>query len=221
MSNMTKATQAAEQIVHNLEIFRPNCAPDSFVEEATPYILAALDAATERANRPWLVTMALDGERFDERADNRRHRPAAREGEEKNMSFSSTDLANLQARKDGKRIQKSGRTHTELVNACLNLLKLYHVFAWKNNTGTLPATYKGKTRYVTFGEPGSPDILGIWRGKPLGVECKVGPDKLRDVQVDFHARFRENYGVILVVRDNVDDLLAFLTAPANSPNGRT
>ena len=49
----------------------------------------------------------------------------------------------------------------QIVKTCLDYLKVYGAFCWRNNTGAL----KDKTeRPVYFGKPGSSDILGLLPG---------------------------------------------------------
>jgi hypothetical protein len=121
------------------------------------------------------------------------------------MSISS---AQLNAHMAGKAVTShtpgGKRKHGELVAACLNVLALKGIFAWKNQTGTLQV----QSRWVSFGTPGSPDIIGILPGgRFIGVEVKVGRDKVSRVQATFHEAIRYRGGVIVVVHDNVDELL--------------
>lgn len=62
----------------------------------------------------------------------------------------------------------------DILAACLQLLSMRGVFAWRNNSGAVTAAHKGKRRFVRFGgAPGASDILGVLPdGRFLAVECK-------------------------------------------------
>lgn len=77
-------------------------------------------------------------------------------------------------------------TETDLVHQCLDYLHLRGIVAWRQNVGTMLSTYNGKTRRVTFGQPGLPDIIGHLRGgRALYVECKTGKRKITPEQESF------------------------------------
>lgn len=63
---------------------------------------------------------------------------------------------------------------SKVLKACLAILKLSGVFAWRNNTGAFVGEHKGKSRYIRAGLPGSTDILGLvpGDGRMLCVEVK-------------------------------------------------
>ena len=88
---------------------------------------------------------------------------------------------------------------TALVSECIKYLKLRGHTVWRNNTRSLDVHQQvkgkgGQTPYfkkyrIKFGIAGSPDIIGFHKdnGKFIAVECKVGKNKLSDLQ----ARFKE------------------------------
>lgn len=97
-------------------------------------------------------------------------------------------------------------THGALLNSCrLILSNEFGILNWPNNTGAL----KDQTgRLVRYGCSGSHDILGVipWLGgRALGVEIKVGRDRVRENQKNFHAAFERAGGLSLVVHSE-DDL---------------
>lgn len=64
-------------------------------------------------------------------------------------------------------------TETEIVHVCLAGLKACGAFAWRNNTGARPwSTKPGEKRVVRFGTPGAPDIMAVFEGWFLAIECK-------------------------------------------------
>jgi hypothetical protein len=91
-------------------------------------------------------------------------------------------------------------TESNLVNSCLDYLAKRQVFAWRNNTGAFAGEYKGKTRFFRYGAKGSPDILGIIRGRFFGIECKVGRNKLSEDQAEFHRQILKAGGIVFTVR---------------------
>jgi hypothetical protein len=54
--------------------------------------------------------------------------------------------------------------------------------------------------------PGIPDIIGIWRGKPLAVEIKSERGVLSSNQKEFLRRWREEGGIAIVAR-TLDDVI--------------
>jgi hypothetical protein len=102
--------------------------------------------------------------------------------------------------------------HADLVRQCLELLHLHGALAWKTNAGAawLPGR-GGKPRPVRFNVPGTPDIVGCLKdGRFVGVECKVGKDRLSGPQLAFGTAIAERGGFFRVVRDAavLDELLA-------------
>lgn len=71
--------------------------------------------------------------------------------------------------------------HTRLVKACLDLLKIRGIPAWKNNTGSVRMP---SGSWVAFSAPGLPDVLAILppTGRLAGFECKTGRGRLTPVQ---------------------------------------
>lgn len=91
------------------------------------------------------------------------------------------------------------------------LNRLEGCYAWRNNTGV--ASIRG--RRVAFGDLGSPDILGCYRGKFFGVECKAGRGVQSAVQVRWERRIKDSGGLYVVARTPVEALgaLGLLDAP--------
>ena len=95
-----------------------------------------------------------------------------------------------------KRIRHKGRSETQLVGACLLVLHLHKVFAWRNNTGG----FKKNGHFYRFGLVGSSDILGVLpEGRFLAVECKRPGNRPTPAQDDFLKQVREKGGLALVV----------------------
>ncbi len=117
-------------------------------------------------------------------------------------------------------VMANGKTpkvrESSVVAACLQMLQLRGIFAWRNNTGAVAATYKGKSRFIRYGHPGSADIFAIVAGGQfLAIECKtpLGPKgggaKQSEDQVEFQQRVKGAGGVYLLVRSG-QELEAYL-----------
>ena len=69
--------------------------------------------------------------------------------------------------------------------------------AWVNNVG--------RTLGVNFGAPvGSGDVLGVYRGKFLSIEIKVGKDSLSDEQLQWMNDVNRRGGIAFVARSMRD-----------------
>ena len=97
-------------------------------------------------------------------------------------------------------------THGDMVNLCL-LELTKHGFSWSNPTGAV----KSEGRFIRYGLPGSSDILSCIKGRFVGVECKVGRDRVRDNQKNFGTALERAGGIYIVAR-SVDDVRARLSA---------
>lgn len=94
-------------------------------------------------------------------------------------------------------MQKVDKSESLILKECLELLALTGIFAWRNNTG---GTKIGK-HFVTFGHPGSSDIISILpNGLFLGIEVKDKDGTQSPVQQVFQRKVEENNGIYLLVR---------------------
>jgi hypothetical protein len=98
-------------------------------------------------------------------------------------------------------------TETALVKACLQLLQLRRIPAWRQNSGCATFGAGGKRRFVRFAVEGCADILGVLppSGRLLAVEVKREGGKLTPAQVAFLDNVRDAGG-LAVVAHGVDDL---------------
>jgi hypothetical protein len=98
----------------------------------------------------------------------------------------------------------------DTVRACLQLLSLRGVFAWRNNSGAFVLGRGRGRRFFRAGLPGSSDVLGVLPGgKFLAVECKAGRNRETLEQAAFLEAVRAAGGVAVTVRD-VGELAALL-----------
>ena len=100
-------------------------------------------------------------------------------------------------------------TETQLVKACLDYLSMRGIMAWRNNSGAFASEHKGRKRFVRFGTPGAPDIMGILPpadgGRFLGIECKVGKNKQTPAQHAWAFQCERSGGLYVLAR-SVDDV---------------
>lgn len=88
------------------------------------------------------------------------------------------------------------QTEKEITKAIRGCLKTLGVFHWKEFQGL------GCIR-------GMPDILGIWKGRMLGIEVKTETGRVSDDQRKFIDRINSEGGIAFVAR-SVDDVIASL-----------
>jgi len=102
-------------------------------------------------------------------------------------------------------------SETELVKACVELLKLRGALAWRQNTGAAALPGRGgKKQFVRFGVKGCADILGVLPGgRMLAVECKVGRNQATSEQAAFLDAVCAQGGAGTVVR-SLDELETWL-----------
>lgn len=109
----------------------------------------------------------------------------------------------------GHEIQTPSRTNDRPEAAALaevlQALRAHPAVAWAERQNTGAAKVGG--RFIRFGWPGCPDVLGQLRdGRLLGVEVKAPKGRLRPEQAVFLARIRDAQGVAFVARDCRDVL---------------
>ena len=62
-----------------------------------------------------------------------------------------------------------------------------------------------------YGKSGVPDIVGCFRGKFFGIECKAGKNKPTLLQEKNLNDIKLNHGIALVINEtNIDDVLSVL-----------
>ena len=130
------------------------------------------------------------------------------QGQAMSKSFAGvTDLFGL--------VRQTPRTNSkpEAAALCevLKALRAHPAVSWAERQNTGSARIGG--RFVRFGWPGCPDVLGQLRdGRLLGVEVKAQAVRLRPEQAVFLERIRGAGGVAFVARD-LRDVLRELGTP--------
>jgi hypothetical protein len=100
---------------------------------------------------------------------------------------------------------------TQLVRVCINYLLFKGHFVWRNNSGVTRNQYTNKfgqtsERMWRAGVRGGSDIIGLTKdGRFLAVECKIGTNKLTELQMEFLFEISKRGGVAITAYD-VDDL---------------
>jgi hypothetical protein len=74
---------------------------------------------------------------------------------------------------------------------------------WKNFTG-VARSMDGK-RVIKIGNPGAPDIMGLWRGRFIGIEVKSGAATQSNDQ-KLWQKMIETYGGVYIVARNLEDV---------------
>lgn len=94
-------------------------------------------------------------------------------------------------------------THSQLVNACLDLLESLRL-SGKPIIAAKTATVRAQLmsgRYIDTGRPGHSDITGCIDSEYVQIECKVGRDKQRYEQHDMERYVISAGGVYLLVNE--------------------
>ena len=83
----------------------------------------------------------------------------------------------------------------------MQYLSIAKVFHWRNNTGGV----RTNSRYLKFGEPGSPDIIAIVAGTFLGIEVK-DPKGVQSCDQKKFQKKTETAGGKYIVARNLEDV---------------
>lgn len=97
-------------------------------------------------------------------------------------------------------------SENDVVRACLDILTAHKIFAWRQNSGAFETKTGGFYRIST---PGIPDIIAVYKGKFLGIECKMPGKKQSASQVEFQRKLEKAGGTYLLI-DNPDLLIKYL-----------
>ena len=94
-------------------------------------------------------------------------------------------------------------SENDIVNACLQYLRLKNIFVWRQNNLATP-TKEG--RYYFRGMAGVSDIQGLLpTGRALYIECKTKRGIMSPAQEEFRKNVEKNKGLYILAR-SVDDL---------------
>jgi len=91
-------------------------------------------------------------------------------------------------------------SETDLVNACLFLLRTLDIEAWRQQAGGILVKGSQGRHWVRLGPAGVSDITGILPdGRRLEVECKRPGNRLTKDQMEFQQMIQRNNGVAITV----------------------
>lgn len=102
------------------------------------------------------------------------------------------------------------KPESKLVKACLEYLDYYGAYAFRVNNGAVYDPSRKCFRRMS-GTPGVADIIGIYGGNFLAVECKTAKGRQSDDQKAFEKAVKNKGGVYILAR-NLDDLADGLKA---------
>ena len=101
-------------------------------------------------------------------------------------------------------------TEAPILSRILKTLTAMQVFYWRNNSGR-----KGR---VSFGDKGSPDIMGVVSGGRLfGLEVKSPVGKVSEYQLAWAEKLRAKGGYYAVVRSVDEAVIAVANAERGCP----
>lgn len=134
-----------------------------------------------------------------------------------------TDIAAIYERPAGTQPAKPHKTRTapevlapqmaerDILKAILDYLAARKILAWRQNCGAIPATYKGRQRFIRYGQPGQADICGILSpsGRYLAIEVKSAKGKVSDLQA-LHLELVRSQGGVAGVCRSVEDVAELL-----------
>lgn len=73
-------------------------------------------------------------------------------------------------------------------------------YGYRQNSGAVVSEYKGKKRFIRYGEPGASDTVLVIRGVTIFCECKDETGKQSPEQKAWQAQVEEAGGVYVVAR---------------------
>lgn len=98
---------------------------------------------------------------------------------------------------------------TEVQKSIIDYLNWKHIFNYRNNSG---AFKNNAGHFYRFGAKGSPDIVAVYKGIYIGIECKVPKGKQSDSQKEFQ-RELELAGGVYILAYSIDDVMHGLSTP--------
>lgn len=129
----------------------------------------------------------------------------------------SSKLGELGVMKTGFRVVQTSKvpqpTEHEIQSAILDRLGLLSgAFFWRENSGLMQVGEENKKRFFRAGTPGIPDIMGVYKGRPVGIEVKRPGKKQSIDQRAFQERFDKVGGIYIVCTDATQVVSQILTA---------
>ena len=95
---------------------------------------------------------------------------------------------------------KPDQSEHEIQSLILDWLKHQHFFHWRNNTGAMAGSHKGKRWFMRFGAKGSPDIFVVIKGQIIGIEIKNAKNPQSREQFEWQTSFESVGGKYILAR---------------------
>ena len=92
----------------------------------------------------------------------------------------------------------------DLQKLIMDYLSAQKIFHFRNNTGAVERTYNGRSCFMRYGCPGSPDIICVVDGQFVGIEVKGDKGKQSPEQKIFEASLIYNGGKYILARSLED-----------------
>lgn len=89
---------------------------------------------------------------------------------------------------------------SDVVRAVLDYAHRLGGYGYRQNSGAIVSEYKGKKRFIRYGEPGASDTVLIIHGVVIFCECKDETGKQSDEQKAWQAEIEAAGGVYVVAR---------------------
>lgn len=98
----------------------------------------------------------------------------------------------------------------------LAITRIPGVMAWRNNAGSFVTQAGSRVRASV---PGAPDIIAIFRGRFIGLECKTETGRQSDQQRAFQRACEQAGGIYAIVRSAPDALEIIACVAAEAADG--
>lgn len=99
-------------------------------------------------------------------------------------------------------VTKPQPTEHQIQSSILDRLGLLSgAFFWRENSGLLRVGQPGSERFFRAGIAGIPDIMGVYKGRSVGIEVKRPGKKQSADQKAFERRFDECGGIYVLCTD--------------------
>ena len=95
---------------------------------------------------------------------------------------------------------------SDLQKLILDYLAARKIFHFRNNSGAMQKEYKGKSYFMRFGCPGSPDIVCCINRQFVGIEVKGEKGKQSEVQKVFENSLIDSGGKYILAY-NLEDVI--------------
>lgn len=102
-----------------------------------------------------------------------------------------------------------GKAENAVVKVCRETVAAYGGVVVRVQAGVIPIGEGSARRFMRGATPGAADLIGVYRGVGLAVECKAGKGKQSPLQAEWQLGW-EQAGGVYVLAHGVDDVIAAL-----------